>query len=58
MPLADGLAEPAALWALCRREGVTLLDLPTAVWHTLVPHLETDRAALPATLRLDVTRAR
>jgi amino acid adenylation domain-containing protein len=52
VPLADALAEPAILWELCRREGVTVLDLPTAVWHTLVPHLGTDPAALPATLRL------
>ncbi|MBV9108804.1 MAG: amino acid adenylation domain-containing protein, partial [Gemmatimonadetes bacterium] len=54
VPLADALAEPGAFWETCRREGVTILDLPTAVWHTLVPHVEGDPDALPATLRLAV----
>ena len=47
VPLDDPLAEPAAFLDLCRREGVTVLDLPTAVWHTLVPHLEASAEALP-----------
>jgi len=54
VPLADALAEPAAFWETCRREGVTALALPTAVWHTLVPHLEAAAGALPDTLRLAV----
>jgi amino acid adenylation domain-containing protein len=51
VPLADALAEPGAFLELCRREGVTLMQLPTAVWHTLVPHLEANPRALPSALR-------
>ncbi|HEX2209846.1 MAG TPA: amino acid adenylation domain-containing protein, partial [Longimicrobium sp.] len=54
VPLADALAEPAAFLETCRREGITLLQVPTAVWHTLVPHLEANPDVLPPALRLVV----
>ena len=50
----EALASPAAFWEGCRRAGITVLDLPTAVWSTLAAHLEADPAALPPTLRLAV----
>ena len=42
----------AALDAICRRHGVTVLDLPTAYFHYWVKALELDRRPLPSTLRL------
>jgi non-ribosomal peptide synthetase component F len=37
------------------RQGVTVLDLPTAFWHELVHHLTEDGTGLPASVRLVVT---
>jgi amino acid adenylation domain-containing protein len=36
----------------CRRWDITVLDLPTALWHELVARMETDRLELPATVRV------
>jgi amino acid adenylation domain-containing protein len=44
---------PAFLEAI-RRRRITVLDLPTAFWHTLVNVLEMSRDPLPETLRLVV----
>ncbi|HWM07423.1 MAG TPA: amino acid adenylation domain-containing protein [Actinophytocola sp.] len=40
---------------MVERERITVLDLPTAVWHELVHHLTEDAATLPARVRLVVT---
>ena len=47
--------DPAVFWAACRRDALTVLVLPTAVWHSLVPHLEAHPSDLPPSLRLLVT---
>jgi amino acid adenylation domain-containing protein len=36
----------------CTAEGVTVLGLPTAYWHTIVDHLETETPVFPSVLRL------
>ncbi len=55
---ADHLPEPRELLAECARAGVTVLDLPTAVWEAVarqLPRSAPERtAALPAGLRLVV----
>ncbi len=42
------------LLRLVDRQGVTVLDLPTALWHELVLHLGEVRAGLPGSVRLVV----
>ncbi len=42
----------AGFFALCGDWGVTVLDLPTAYWHTLAADLEREEITLPASLRL------
>ena len=46
------LASPPAFWEACGRWGVTVVDLPTALWHGLA--LELDPPPFPAALRLVV----
>jgi amino acid adenylation domain-containing protein len=48
------MASSAAFWEACRRRAVTLLDLPTAVWAQMVPHLEAEPTAVPPSLRVVV----
>ncbi|MBV9107846.1 MAG: amino acid adenylation domain-containing protein, partial [Gemmatimonadetes bacterium] len=48
------LASPAAFWAACRGRGITVLDLPTAVWVQMAPHLGAHPADLPPSLRVTV----
>jgi amino acid adenylation domain-containing protein len=38
----------------CRRWEITVLDLPTALWHELVARMEADRLALPPSVRIVV----
>src|SRR4029077_12529660 len=38
--------------SLCGDWGITILDLPTAYWHTLAADLAHDEITLPASLRL------
>jgi non-ribosomal peptide synthetase component F len=42
------------LLRLVERRGVSVLDLPTAMWHELVLHLSETRAGLPESVRLCV----
>jgi len=46
------LASPARFFDACTREGITILDLPTAYWHELVAGIERDEVAIPGSLRL------
>ncbi|HEX8904475.1 MAG TPA: amino acid adenylation domain-containing protein, partial [Longimicrobiaceae bacterium] len=46
------LSSAQAFWEFCRSEGVTLIDLPSAVWHTLVPQIAADPSSLPESLRV------
>jgi amino acid adenylation domain-containing protein len=48
------LETPGAFWEVCGRWGISVLDLPTAVWHHVSPHLDSDPGALPESLRLVV----
>ncbi|HEU4562901.1 MAG TPA: amino acid adenylation domain-containing protein, partial [Longimicrobium sp.] len=48
------LETPGAFWEACGRWGISILDLPTAVWHHVSPHLDDHPGALPASLRLAV----
>ncbi|MET0396582.1 MAG: amino acid adenylation domain-containing protein, partial [Longimicrobiaceae bacterium] len=48
------LETPGTFWEACDRWGVSVLDLPTAVWHHVSPHLEDRPGALPQSLRLMV----
>ncbi len=41
-----------AFLAFCAREGVTVLDLPTAYWHAVAAALRAGEASLPAAVRL------
>ncbi len=41
-----------AFFAACRRQRVTVLDLPTALWHELMQAMEEEDLTLPGTLRL------
>jgi amino acid adenylation domain-containing protein len=50
-----GAIDPPVFWAACRRDALTVLVLPTAVWHSLVPHLEAHPSDFPPSLRLLVT---
>ncbi|HEX8321936.1 amino acid adenylation domain-containing protein, partial [Longimicrobium sp.] len=43
-----------SFWEACDRWGVSVLDLPTAVWHHVSPHLDANPGALAASLRLMV----
>jgi len=55
VPRTDqALAGPQGFWEACRDSSITVLALPTAVWHTLVPPLEASPASLPGALRLVV----
>jgi amino acid adenylation domain-containing protein len=45
------LASTVAFWRTCRQWGITVLDLPTAYWHSLAAELS-EYADLPETLRL------
>ncbi|HYR10383.1 MAG TPA: amino acid adenylation domain-containing protein, partial [Longimicrobium sp.] len=45
---------PQAFWEVCGDGGITVLDLPTAVWSRFLPHLRAEPAALPPALRLVV----
>ncbi|HEX8243591.1 MAG TPA: amino acid adenylation domain-containing protein, partial [Longimicrobium sp.] len=49
------VADPRVFWDACGRDGITVLDLPTAYWHSIVPHLESHPDVLPPSLRLAVT---
>jgi amino acid adenylation domain-containing protein len=46
------LASPQAFWDACRRWSLTVLDLPTSIWHLMVRGLEP--ADLPESLQLVV----
>ncbi|MCA9926608.1 MAG: AMP-binding protein, partial [Anaerolineales bacterium] len=46
------LRSPQAFMQSCADYGITLLDLPTAYWHTLVTALEQGDLPIPACLRL------
>ena len=46
------LETPGSLWEACGRWGVSVLDLPTAVWHHVSPLLDARPEALPESLRL------
>ncbi|HEX5759073.1 MAG TPA: amino acid adenylation domain-containing protein, partial [Thermoanaerobaculia bacterium] len=46
------LASPAAFLDGCRRRGVTVLSLPTALWHDIAARTETEDLPLPPSLRL------
>ncbi|MFL5382886.1 MAG: non-ribosomal peptide synthetase, partial [Longimicrobiaceae bacterium] len=48
------LETPGSFWEACGRWGVSVMDLPTAVWHHLSPHLDDRPEALPESLRLVV----
>jgi amino acid adenylation domain-containing protein len=48
------LETPGSLWEACGRWGVSVLDLPTAVWHHVSPYLDARPGALPESLRLMV----
>ncbi|HEX9935823.1 MAG TPA: amino acid adenylation domain-containing protein, partial [Longimicrobium sp.] len=48
------LETPGSFWEACDRWGISVLDLPTAVWHHLSPHLDAHPEALPRSLRLMV----
>ncbi|HEX8272375.1 MAG TPA: non-ribosomal peptide synthase/polyketide synthase [Longimicrobiaceae bacterium] len=48
------LATPRAFWEACDRWSVGVMDLPTAVWHHVAPHLDEHPDALPGSLRLVV----
>ena len=48
----EAVETPMALLERCRRDGVTVLDLPTAYWHTLCRWLELGDGALPPQVRL------
>jgi amino acid adenylation domain-containing protein len=48
------LASPEAFWETCRRGGLTVLDLPTAVWHDRAAELEAGTGAVPDSVRLVV----
>jgi amino acid adenylation domain-containing protein len=50
----DTLAGPDAFWDACRRERITLIDLPTAIWHPLASALDARPALLPDGLRVAV----
>ncbi|WP_394846946.1 amino acid adenylation domain-containing protein [Pendulispora brunnea] len=45
------MIESKALIAGCAANRVTIVDLPTAIWHRLTSALEEDELALPVTLR-------
>lgn len=46
------LRSAAAFMEACTQYGITLLDLPTAYWHTLVAALEQEALSIPPALRL------
>jgi amino acid adenylation domain-containing protein len=46
------LESPATFFKACTEKGITVLDLPTAYWHELVPFLERGDVQLPPCLRL------
>jgi amino acid adenylation domain-containing protein len=48
------LETPGSFWETCGRWGVSVLDLPTAVWHHVSPHLDARPEALPESLRMMV----
>jgi len=48
---AKMMASPAQFFATCRDWQITVLDLPTAYWHTLAAELPHDPGALPAAVR-------
>jgi amino acid adenylation domain-containing protein len=48
------LESPEAFFRGCVERRITVLDLPTAYWHELVPSLERGDASLPLSLRLVV----
>ncbi|MEO8197538.1 MAG: amino acid adenylation domain-containing protein, partial [Thermoanaerobaculia bacterium] len=48
----QGLPAPRELIARCSELGITVLDLPTAVWEQAAMEVEAHDLALPATLRL------
>ncbi len=48
----DLLGEPQQFLRTCSLWGVSVLDLPTAYWHTLALALREEGASLPASLRL------
>jgi amino acid adenylation domain-containing protein/FkbM family methyltransferase len=48
------LETPASFWEACGRWGISVLDLPTAVWHHVSPHLDARSDALPQSLRVVV----
>ena len=48
------IATPRAFWEACGRGSVSIMGLPTAVWHHVAPYLDARPDALPDTLRLVV----
>ncbi|HEX8275370.1 MAG TPA: amino acid adenylation domain-containing protein, partial [Longimicrobiaceae bacterium] len=48
------LESPRSFWEACDGWGISVMDLPTAVWHHVAPHLDARPEALPASLRLVV----
>jgi amino acid adenylation domain-containing protein len=48
------LETPQSFWEAAERWGVSVMDLPTAVWHHVSPHLDARPGALPESLRLMV----
>ncbi len=52
MPVAEQQMSGAELAALCERQGVTVLHMPAAVWHTMVDDLVERNLGCDAPLRL------
>jgi amino acid adenylation domain-containing protein len=46
------IATPRAFWDACARWSVSVMGLPTAVWHHVAPYLDARPDALPDSLRL------
>ncbi|MEV0294827.1 AMP-binding protein [Nocardia sp. NPDC050710] len=49
--LAEGARTPSELCAVADNQSVTVLDLPTAVWHELVGAVDAGALALPGSVR-------
>ena len=52
VPRDEEMVDPMVLLAAAERLAISILDLPTAVWHEMVRVLDSGAALLPATVRL------